>query len=33
MKRESISKVIGNINENHISEAENYTSTVKRYSI
>ena len=30
MKRESISKVIGNINENHISEAENYTSTVKR---
>lgn len=33
MKRESISKVIGNINENHISEAENYTSPVKRYSI
>ena len=33
MKRESISKVIGNINEKHISEAENYTSTVKRYSI
>lgn len=33
MKRESISKVIGNINEKHISEAENYTSTVKQYSI
>lgn len=33
MKRENISKVIGNINEKHISEAENYTSTAKRYSI
>ena len=33
MKRETISKVIGNINEKHISEAEKYTSTVKRYSI
>lgn len=33
MKRESISKVIGNINEKHISEAEEYTSAAKRYSI
>lgn len=33
MKRENISKVIGNINDKHISEAENYTSPVKRYSI
>lgn len=33
MKRENISKVIGNLNDKHISEAENYTSTAKRYSI
>ncbi len=33
MKRENISKVIGNLNDKHISEAENYTSTAKHYSI
>ena len=33
MKREDISKVIGNINEKHVLEAENYTSTGKQYSI
>ena len=33
MKRENISKVIGNLNDKHISEAENYTSSAKRYSI
>lgn len=33
MKRETISQVIGNINERHISEAENYTPTAKRYSM
>ncbi len=33
MNRENISKVIGNLNDKHISEAENYTSTAKRYSI
>jgi len=33
MKRENISKVIENINEKHITEAENYTSTENRYGI
>ena len=30
MKRENISKVIGNLNEEHISEAENYSSKKKQ---